>query len=334
MVLTEFAAEFGLSAEQCLTGTGIEPQQLTDPNVEVTARHDLVVSRNLVVLLGDRIPNLGLEVGLRYQLAAHGIWGFAIASSSTPRAAIDVGLRFVDLTFSLGRIQVREEAPCELQLVLDAPDAPVGMRRFFVERDAAAIRTMQRELMPDPLTPRRIEFAFPSPEEGLGRHLEIFGAIPKFDAPETILAVDIEAMNLPLPQSNPHTTTLAAELCRNLLEQRRTRTGVSGLVRDELGANLADPPGAEQVAATLHLSGRTLRKRLAAEGTSFRGLLDEVREHVAEQLLITAGLPVTQIAHRLGYVEVSSFSQAFRRWKGIGPREFRSIHRAQPISHS
>ena len=77
-----------------------------------------------------------------------------------------------------------------------------------------------------------------------------------------------------------------------------------------------------------HLSERTLRHQLAQEGTSYRALLDEIRERLAEELLITQGLPVTEIAHRLGYVEVSSFSQAFRRWKGMSPRAFRQLQPA------
>ena len=56
----------------------------------------------------------------------------------------------------------------------------------------------------------------------------------------------------------------------------------------------------------------------------FRGLLDEIREQLAEELLITGGMSVAEVAQRLGYVEVSSFSQAFRRWKNVGPREFRA----------
>ena len=54
---------------------------------------------------------------------------------------------------------------------------------------------------------------------------------------------------------------------------------------------------------------------------TFRGLLDETREQRAEEFLVTGRMPV---AGRLGYAEVSSFSQAFRRWKSVGPREFRA----------
>lgn len=326
LVSTGYAAEFGIPAEHCLDGTRLQMRQLLDPNVEVTTRHDLMVSRNLVELLGHRVRRLGLEVGLRYHLTAYGIWGFALVSSPTLRAAIDVGLRFFDLTFSLGRLSAREAAGGELQLVLDAPDVPPGMLRYFVERDAAAIMTIYRELLTDPLSRGRIQFAFPPPAEGTDRYLEIFGVVPTFDAAETLITIDADLTATPLPQANPHTTTAAVEQCRELLVRRRARTGVAGRVRDELVAYIAAPPGADEVAAMLHISGRTLRKRLAAEGTSFRRLLDEVREHLAEELLITAQLPVEQIAYRLGYIEVSSFSQAFRRWKGVGPREFRSAH--------
>ncbi|MFF3606034.1 helix-turn-helix transcriptional regulator [Streptomyces sp. NPDC002463] len=132
----------------------------------------------------------------------------------------------------------------------------------------------------------------------------------------------------PSPRANTHTEALALARCRELPARRQARTGFAGRVRDVLVDQLPERPDADEVAARPHLATLTLRHRLAAEGISYRALLSEVREHLAEQLLITAGLPVGQIARRLGYVEVSSFSQAFRQWKGVGPREYRKRHPA------
>ncbi|MFL6084283.1 MAG: helix-turn-helix transcriptional regulator [Mycobacterium sp.] len=117
------------------------------------------------------------------------------------------------------------------------------------------------------------------------------------------------------------------EQCRELLERSKARNGVAGRVRDLLLARPGDPPTAEHVAREFLMSSRTLRERLAAEGTSYRELLDEIRERLAEEMLV-AGLTVAQVAERLGYLEVSSFSHAFRRWKGMGPRAYRTAQSA------
>ena len=65
-----------------------------------------------------------------------------------------------------------------------------------------------------------------------------------------------------------------------------------------------------------------LRRRLEEEGTSFRALLDEVRETHAEELLTRGAVPVEDVAFRLGYAEASSFIHAFKRWKGVTPTAF------------
>ncbi|GAB90071.1 AraC family transcriptional regulator [Gordonia rhizosphera] len=324
LMMTQVGAEHGVPVEVCLRGTRLRPDDLDDPQREISAQQELAVVVNLLGALGNP-PGLGLDAGVHYHLTTYGIWGFALISSPTLRSALDLGLRFVDLTFSLGRIRGREEAD-EMQLVLDAPDVPLTVRRFLIERDAAAIQTLQSELFATPIPVHRISFAFPPPAGGNGRAAEIFGVVPTFDAAENIIAFDPELLDAPLPQASEHTATVAADQCRDLLARRQARTGLAGQVRDTLVARLADPPGADQVAARLNISGRTLRHRLAAEGTSFRALLDEAREHMAEELLVNAGLTVAETAQRLGYVEVSSFSQAFRRWKGVGPRAYRAGH--------
>jgi AraC-like DNA-binding protein len=118
--------------------------------------------------------------------------------------------------------------------------------------------------------------------------------------------------------------------CQALLERRHARSGIAGRVRELLVAGIvrdAEPPDSDAVAAALHLSRRTLQRRLNLEGTSFRALLEEVREHLAVELLGAGALSVSDVAQRLGYVEMSSFSQAFRRWKGMGPRAYAAAGR-------
>jgi AraC-like DNA-binding protein len=79
----------------------------------------------------------------------------------------------------------------------------------------------------------------------------------------------------------------------------------------------------QAVADELNLDPRTLRRRLDSEGTSFRGLVAEVRETLAIELLSNTGLTVEEVAVRLGYADTASFTHAFIRWRGKPPSHFR-----------
>lgn len=318
-LLVRLGAERGLAEEALLGGTGLRREVLDDPRGEVRPAEELRVIANLVEALDDP-PGLGIEAGVRYHLTTYGIWGFALISSPTGRSAIATGLRYLDLTFALCDIRA-DEGTDDLRLVLAAPDIPHRLRRFVTERDAAAIQTIQRELFGQPFPVRRISFAFPPPDR-VDRFVEVFGVEPEFNAPRTEALVDPALLDQPLPQADVHTTTVAQQQCEELLSRRQARAGVAGRVRSLLLERPADPPSECEVASMLHMSDRTLRHHLAGEGTTYRSLLDEVRERLAEELLVTGGLSVTEVARRLGYLEVSSFSQAFRRWKGVGPRAY------------
>lgn len=323
VLLVRTGVERGVPVETCLRGTSLRPHQLDDPHTEVSAAQELSVIANLLDALGHP-PGLGLEVGAQYHLTTYGIWGFALISSPTPRSALDLSSRYLSLMFAFCRIKVRE-ADGETQLVLKAPDVPPAVRRFVVERDAAAFHTLQREVYGSSVPGSRMSLAHPAPPD-LGAATEALGITPSFGAAENIVACDSAVLDTPLPQANSHTAALAQEQCRDLLQRRLARAGLAGQVRDALVARLSSPPTADEVATALHLSGRTMQRKLAAEGTSFRELLSEVRERLAEELLAT-GLPVAEVARRLGYAELSSFSQAFRRWKGLNARDFRGRHR-------
>ena len=81
-----------------------------------------------------------------------------------------------------------------------------------------------------------------------------------------------------------------------------------------------------QVAARLHISERTLRRRLDNESTSFRAILDEIRDLLARDYLTKTQLSISDIAYFLDYAETVSFRRAFARWNGLTPSEYRKRH--------
>ena len=84
-----------------------------------------------------------------------------------------------------------------------------------------------------------------------------------------------------------------------------------------------DLPRAEQMAEQLHLSTRTLHRRLVDAGTSYQAIIDGIRERLAIEFLERTDLSVDEIAERSGFSDVSNFRKAFKKWTGQTPAYFR-----------
>jgi AraC-like DNA-binding protein len=229
-------------------------------------------------------------------------------------------MRFVDLTYALTRISA-QEGDGEVRLFFDDLDVPEHVRRFILLRDTSAALQLWHETLGRPVVPLRVTLRLPQPADPTP-YEATFGVPPRFGAARSMLAFDAALLDQPLPQAAPLTAALCEAQCRDLLQRRHLRRGTSGRVRDILvrtGVIL----GQEEVAAEVHVSVRTLRRMLRDEGTTFRAIVEQTREHLAEELLVTAGLSVEQVAGRLGYSDASTFVHAFRRWKGVSPGRWR-----------
>ena len=315
-MLCQFAGDYGVRLTPCLRGTDISPDMLTDPEAEITAGQELRLIANVLDHLGDG-PGLGLQAGVRYRLTTYGIWGFAVLASETLRDAVSVGMKFIELTYACTDIAFHDGADV-VMLTFDDWDLPKAVRHFVLERDTAAAIAIFTEALNRPIDLRHLTLALPTPPN-LEQFIETYGVAPTFDSHSTVALFDRALLDLPLPQASPITARLCEQQCRQLLQRRRARQGVSGRVRDLI---LHDPRrvrSQDDVAAALHVSTRTLRRQLTEEHTTFRAVADQTREQLAEELL-TRKLTVEQVAYRLGYSEASSFVHAFTRWKAVPPR--------------
>jgi AraC-like DNA-binding protein len=83
-------------------------------------------------------------------------------------------------------------------------------------------------------------------------------------------------------------------------------------------------PNEADIAKRAFVSSRTLQRKLADEGTSFRALLLEVRRELAEKYILDNSMPLAEISYMLGFSDTSSFSRAFKRWTGDPPNAYRT----------
>jgi AraC-like DNA-binding protein len=323
-LMTELAAEHGVQLGTCLEGTGIDPEWLDDPSAEITGRQECELVTNIVKALPD-VPEIGLESGSRYHVTAYGIWGYAVMSSPTARDAVDLGLRYLNLTYAFSRFDIEERAD-RVCMFFDDSGIPEPAQRALVERDLSAVFHIWAELLgePPPIIGLALRFKEPS---YAARYEELFGLRPVFNAERTALEFERSLFDRQMPQANVHTAKLSEAQCEELLAAREDRQGIAGRVRHMILRQPRQSPDMERVAKELATTSRSLRRRLAEEGTSFRVLVDEVRETLAEQLLSTAGLSVDAVAERLGFASTTGFISAFNRWKGMSPGTWRAQHR-------
>ena len=322
--LCAVAADMNMPVADVLAGTSVRQDDLVDPEGEVSTADEVTMARNVLKAAPDP-ASVGVVVGSRINLTNLGMFGFAAMASGTLRELISIGLRF----FSLSTLHVSielSEGPADCEIVLDASHLPEDVRRFFIERDIAAIvatvPTFVHPVLARHVDQIRIELAL---DEEYLRPLLDSVAVRRvaFDCDRTVVRVPRGMLDEPLPQADPHTLAVCVAQCEHILERRQRRHGMSAMVRSELLSAPGEMPSLDTVAASLHLHPRTLRRRLAEEGTSFRALTNDVRAALATALLSQVGLTVEQVARRLGYAETAAFNHAFSRWFGLAPNEYR-----------
>ncbi|CQD24086.1 transcriptional regulator [Mycobacterium lentiflavum] len=315
--ILETARQHGLDPETCLSGTGLAPQDLAEPATEIHASQELAMIRNVIGQLGDQ-PGLGMETGSRYNFADIGILGYALISSPTVGDAIDVACRYGALTMPYMSLAAPEVDSTEAVVAFDDAQVPPDVRRFLLERDFAMFLQILPPLMrgihaPTTLRLEVADLQLPA------RLVEIENlTVTVENTTRNALIIPAELVAQPMPAPDPQTAAICIRQCEELLNRRRARRGISASIRMRMIQDSTQIPSMTTIAKELCITERTLHRRLAAEGTSYRALLDEVRATLAAELL-NSGLTVEETARRLGYSETAAFTRAHTRWNGRPP---------------
>jgi AraC-like DNA-binding protein len=325
--LTLHGESLGLTFEQCVAGSDVTRAQIEDVTQEIDARQELAITRNLIRHLGDR-PGLGADVGLRFSLSSFGLLGFVMLTSATLREALVSGLRFIELSNAFVSLLLTETPDGGGYLTVDDSDIPSDVRDFILERDFAALWSIFSGFFSGDLA-NPVPVVLKLRLDG-SRGNELAAKLPHtvvlLDQPDNRIDFPSGSFDLPLPQANAATARMCEQQCLDLLAHRKIREGTSGQVRALLLRDPAAIPDAETIAAELSMCRRTLHRWLATENTSYRALVEEVRQTLACELL-DSGMTVEQVSRRLGYAKPSSLTHAFIRWQGFPPSQYRARSR-------
>jgi AraC-like DNA-binding protein len=159
-----------------------------------------------------------------------------------------------------------------------------------------------------------------------GQYYAFYRCPVNFSASENSLILPTELMDKPLPSRNQHLARMHDQVLQNYLGQL-SQSELGHKVR-EITINLM-PSGEvckEQIADSLHMSSRTLHRKLQEEGTSFAEILNDTRRELAIQYIQDNNLPLIEVSYLLGFSDSSAFTRAFKRWTGKTPAHARAEH--------
>ena len=265
-------------------------------------------------------PFFGLSAAASLVRGGFGIVEFLLETAGTIQDALAQFARYDRLASNLLQHRI-ERGPGRVLFKQWVPGDVAGLGRHGNEFALAVLVQGGRNLLSSPVAPRRVWLAHPAPADR-GRILEFFGVEDiTFGAGWNGMVLDAELAARRLPKADEAlNSALSAQLAHaasesgdfvELVCQRTEQTLASG------------PPTIERVAKLLHMSDRTLQRRLRQEGSSFREMVARVRRQRGEALLRNEDLSLGEVAFLLGYTDLSAFVRAFKQWTGLTPGAFR-----------
>ncbi|MCG8394808.1 MAG: AraC family transcriptional regulator [Pseudomonadales bacterium] len=318
-LLLDVLARRGISAEALLSGTRIEAGCWRDPKARVTAQDFGKVARRAVELSGE--PWLGWELGASMTLSSHGFLGYAAMSSATLGEALELAVRYFRTRSTLVQLETFHDgdmAVMQINELLALGDlAPLIMESLF-----SSFHFMGQKLLPGVDIIGELRFSYPEPDY-FHRMRPLMPVPVYFDCAYNQMRFPAERMGYELQFADPRLARMAADQCEQEMATIKAPPALLGQVRRIILGGGGRFPGVEEVASELHMSSRTLKRKLQQLGTSYQEVLDGLRKGLAVEYLTQSDKTVDEIAMSLGYSDASNFARAFRRWTQRSPSDYR-----------
>jgi len=318
-VLIGFLVKAGHEEKHILAGTNLSLAELRSPDTRVShAVHSRLIV-NAENLWGN--PGLGLSFGSILNLYSLGMVGQAAISSRSLGDAMETIARYLSIRSPLLSFTIERDTE-GIGFVLSGTRDLGRSRRFMVEAAFAASAQFLTQIADRKLDD--LSFEFQHKRAGpIANYTAALGRNVSFQQPCQKLILPAALSQIPLPTANSMSATEARRYCDAEIERFGVEQGFRHIVETLLRSRLATPPTENETSRILGYSARSLRRRLAAEDTSYRHLLDSIRLESAKKHLTSTHLNIEEIAFEIGYRNVGNFSRAFKRWTGKSPSAFR-----------
>lgn len=317
--LIQVLEERGLDVDPILEVAEIPRFALEEPTYPIRLDQEVKFTRLALTRLD--LANPGLVVGGKYHITMFGVLGLAGLSARNAGELIATVLSYPVLAwgmFDTSAWRTVDHSILRFEKSVDTGECGP----FFAERDMTCAVTAFRDALGEPVVPELVRFAHKAPKDA-SSYSVFFGCDVRFGESANEILFNAAFWDKPLPQADPMAKRFYERLCRRVSETLIEPVDYADIVRSRLTAAVPIPTLGD-LAERLHLTERTLQRRLSAEGTRFSTILQEVRLARAREYLRRNDLSIEEIAGRLGFADAVAFSHAFKDWTGKSPSAYRN----------
>jgi AraC-like DNA-binding protein len=316
--------ECGIAVPTLLRRAGL-PLDLFDQTRILVNTAELFALWRAIGQVSSDDPAIALRLGTENRTERFHPMALAVLSTENFGAAVSRMARYKQLTCpeEVQQETANGEWSIRYHWLLAVDDEPSVLTEYCF----AWLLTIARHGSGTQLSPLRVEFIQPrSHLRTLERH---FGCPVTTGASHNAIVFRAEDRLCPFVTRNAELLEILAPQFDRELKQYQTEDTFIELVRGAIQENLTGGrPSVDNVARRLHLSSRTLQRRLTTAGSSFQRVLDEARHQMARYYLGNSVLELNEAAYLLGYEDSNSFVRAFRSWEGVPPGQWRETRRS------
>lgn len=308
-----------LDAHAIFIEAGLDPARLQDPNARFPAARMSRLWQLAEEKSGD--PAIGVAIGMRWNPTTFHALGYAWLASATLAQAFHRLARYGRLINDASEFTLTTTGTNYL-ITGTVRDPGFVLSPLAIQAATVAIVKMCRMVHGESFSPVEVQFPFAPTAATLALETNLRAPL-QFGCDRAAMLIDRQDMERPLATSNPELSRSNDEILMKYLS-RLDQQQLAQQVRRRIVEAL--PSGRikeEDIAADLHLSSRTLQRRLLEEGVNFGELLQGTRRELAQNYIDDSQLSVSEIAYLLGFSDQGNFTRAFKRWFGATPSEWR-----------
>lgn len=317
------AVSRGADLSELCRAIGITPEMLERADAFVDLDQSIKAWEATIRISGD--PFLGLHMGEVTSPGLAGMLGFLMETSPDLLTAFTHATQFNGYisNMTVFTLEVRGEEFFYFVEPLDAwHNASPETARQVADHSAAAFVHITKLLSGKAKYPLRVSMRYPRPAD-TREYLRVLKTEPAFNQPRNCFVYRLRDMHLPVIGHNPQLNLMFKELLEKEIAKTQQKETFSNEVRRIILQKFSSTmPQLIDVVEYLHVTPRTLQRKLQEEGTSFQHIAESVKSELAIGLLKNRSLTVNEVAYRLGYTEPSVFRRAFKKWTGVSPKGY------------